>query len=170
MFLFCTVGAVAFSKTTTLVERQDWPEDHGREAILNRSLRELRFCFLVAFPLLCAVRAIERFGTFVTQPMDAQRAIFGRVVTYPWQLKQADSWISEDGVSKGWEFEMAAFPPPLPQCKTDDGPSGNSSRGEPSCYVNWEGGTLAAGWMNGMMWMWFDPSHHDPDLAAGDNQ
>jgi hypothetical protein len=131
---------------------------------VNRSLRELKFTFMVAFPLLCAGRALERLNLFLIEPTAAQQAMFGKVVAYPWQIRSADSWFNEDGASMGWRYRLPAFPTPTRQCKANDWQKGgNGPDTAPSCGLEWNGGYMAAGWEKGELWMKFDPPHRDPE-------
>lgn len=137
---------------------------------MNRSLQELKFCFLAGLPLLCAGRAVERLNLFLLEPTAAQQAVFGRVVAYPWQLKRADSWFGEDGVTMAWRYRLPAFPTPVKQCEAADWllPRYPSSD-EQACGMDWSGGFLKAGWEKGSLWMGFDPPHIDP-AAEADNR
>lgn len=137
---------------------------------MNRSLRELKFCFMAGLPLLCAGRALDRLNLLLIEPIAAQTAIFGRVVAYPWQFEKVESWMSEDGISTAWSYKLPAFPKPLKQCKVNDWEEPrNASAINRSCSLAWDGGDMGAGWQEGILWMRFDPQHIDPSAEA-DNQ
>ena len=136
---------------------------------MNRSLRELKFTFMVAFPLLCAGRALERLNLFLIQPSLAQQAMFGKIVAYPWQIRSVDSWISEDGVSTAWRYRLSAFPTPLKQCKARNlQQSVNGSDTVSGCEPEWDFGYTATGSRKGELWMKFDPPHIASAWETGD--
>ena len=138
---------------------------------LNPSLRELKVCFLVALPLLCAGRALERLNLFLIEPTAAQKAVFGQIVAYPWQLEKADSRFGEDGIAMTWRYRLAAFPAPVKQCEAEDSlQPPHPHAGERACGMDWAGVYLKAGWEKGSLWMAFDPPHEDRSLSGADNQ
>jgi len=154
-----------------LPRREQAGANQGREPALNRSLRELKFCFLAALPLLCAGRALERANLFLIEPIAAQKAVFGRTVAYPWQLEKADSRFGEDGVATTWRYKLPAFPSPVKQCEAKDWlQPRHPSSGERACGMDWAGGYLKAGWEKGRLWMAFDPPHEDRSISGADNR
>lgn len=130
----------------------------------------MKFCFLAGLPLLCLGRTLDRVNVFVDEPSAAQKAVFGRVVAYPWQLGAVKTWYDEDGIGTSWRYKLPAPPTPVRQCKSEDilQPP-HPAADEQTCGMDWGGGYLSAGWRQGELWMAFDPPHIDRDAEA-DNQ
>jgi hypothetical protein len=137
---------------------------------VKRSLWELKILFFITFPLLCALRTLERIDTLIMEPITAQNKIFGRVVAYPWQYHDVKSWLDEDGVSTVWSYALPSSPTPLKQCRPGEArnPRG-ASVGDWMCYLeSGDNPQLSAGWEQGRLWVKADPGHIEPAFDGPD--
>lgn len=134
---------------------------------MNRSLLELKICLMAALPLLCAGRIVERIDRFAIEPIRAQRAIFGQIVAYPWQLRTVNSWFDEDGLFTDWRYARPAFPAPVKGCEPVPPGKGEAlSAAGRGCGLAWESGYLATDWDKSVLSIRLSPAHIDPALAG----
>jgi len=118
---------------------------------LTRSLRELKILFSIALALVCALRLWERIETLLIQPIATEKAVFGRVIAYPWDIERVDMIVGDAGVSKLWMFAKPAFPTPIAQCLPDLQRPRSASANYRRCQIGpgadgpgaeWDKGTL----------------------------
>ncbi|WP_116090761.1 hypothetical protein [Sphingomonas crusticola] len=134
---------------------------------MSRSWVELRIFFFVALPLLCALRTVERIHMLLLEPIDVQQKIFGRIVAYPWQLRNADIFVSPE-INMYWTFAQPNVPTPPKTCLPPD-PRWPYDGLPPCGHENGEGGYLSANWGNGQLEISQVEIRRDDDGAAGND-
>ena len=133
---------------------------------MSRSWLELKIFFFVALPLLCAVRTVERVHMLLLEPIDVQQKIFGRVVAYPWQLRNADIFMTPE-IYMYWTFAQPNVPTPLKTCLPPDPPRRDRL---PSCGLSAGAGAyLSAVWGNGQVEISQVEEQRDDEAVAGND-